>query len=95
MGVKQVIGSSADIRLVPNPNNGAFSLKGTLGTNTNEELTIEITNMVGQVVYNGITKTVNGSIDQKINLSNVANGMYLLNLGTGTQRSIFHFVIEQ
>ena len=95
VGVKQVIGSAADIRLQPNPNNGAFSLKGTLGNNTNEELSIEITNMLGQVVYTGSMKAVNGSIDQKINLSNVANGMYLLNLGSGTQRSIFHFVIEQ
>jgi len=95
VSVKQVIASGADIRLIPNPNNGSFSLKGTLGTTANEELNVVITNMLGQVIYTGRLQAVNGSIDKKITLSNIANGMYLLNLGTGAERSVFHFVIEQ
>ncbi len=95
VSVKQLTGNISDIRLIPNPNNGSFSLKGSLGIATNEEMTIEITNMLGQVVYTGKTMSVNGNIDQKITLHNTANGMYLLNLGSGTQRSIYHFVIEQ
>ncbi len=95
VSVKQLNASGADIMLVPNPNNGSFSLKGTLGTSSNEEVNVEITNMLGQVIYTGKILPSNGSIDQKITLSNIANGMYLLNLGTGAERSVFHFVIAQ
>ena len=56
---------------------------------------VEITNMLGQVVYTGKIQATGGNIDQKITLGNVANGMYLLNLGTDAQHTIFHFVIEQ
>ena len=95
VSVKQVIASGADIRLIPNPNNGSFSLKGTLGSALNETLVVEITNMLGQVIYTGQIQAVNGNIDQKIALNNITNGVYLLNLGSGTERSVFHFVIEQ
>jgi hypothetical protein len=61
----------------------------------NEELTVEVTDMIGQVVYSGKIQAVNGSVDQKITLTNTANGMYLLNLASGTEHTVFHFVIEQ
>jgi len=83
-----------DVRLVPNPNKGAFSLQGTLATASNEELNVEVTNMLGQVVYSGKVKANAGAINERIELSNAASGMYLLNLSTGNDRAVFHFVIE-
>ena len=43
-----------------------------------------------------ITDNVGGNINQQVQLgNNLANGMYLLNLRSATETSVFHFVIEQ
>jgi len=96
VGVPQVTTLNSDIRLVPNPNKGAFSLKGTLGNADIDGAYIEVTNMLGQVVYKEQIKTPNGMVDEQVQLgSSLANGMYLLNLRSGAGNSVFHFVIEQ
>ncbi len=96
VGVATVSGNGNDVKLVPNPNNGSFTLKGTLGTTVDQEATIEITNMLGQNVYTGKVTAQGGNIDQHIQLgSNLPNGMYLLNLRAGDNNMVFHFVIAQ
>ena len=90
------VGIGGDVRVIPNPNKGTFTVKGTLTSTIDEEVSLEITNMLGQVVYNNKVTAHNGSINEQVQLSNtLANGMYLLNLRSGTDHKIFHFVIEQ
>ena len=94
--MSQVSAAGGNISLVPNPNKGIFTVKGSMGITTDEEVTMEVTNMLGQVIYTHKVNTVNGSIDEVIDLGNtLANGMYIMSLGSGTQRNVFHFVIEQ
>ena len=96
VGVAQVSSAASDVRLVPNPNKGTFSVTGNLGTSIDQEVTLEVTNMLGQVIYTGKTRTQNGSINEHMQLgSNLPNGMYILDLRSGTEKSVFHFVIEQ
>jgi len=96
VGVAQVSSAASDVRLVPNPNKGTFNVTGNLGTAIDQEVTLEVTNMLGQVIYTGKTRTQNGSINEHIQLgSNLPNGMYILDLRSGTEKSVFHFVIEQ
>ena len=86
----------SDIKLMPNPNNGSFTLKGTLGTTIAEEVSIQVTDMIGQVVYTKKVLVSGGRINEQIQLNgNLANGMYLLNLQSGSDNKVFHFVIEQ
>jgi hypothetical protein len=88
--------SMGDIRLVPNPNNGAFTVSGTLGSAADADLTLEITNMLGQVVYSGTAKARGGNLNERVQLSSgLANGMYLLNISNGNDRKVFHFVLKQ
>jgi len=96
-GVATINTNGSDIKLVPNPNKGVFTVKGTLGaTNVDEEVLLEVTNMLGQVVYTNKVPVQNGIIDQQVQLgSSLANGMYILNLSSGSSNVIFHFVIEQ
>ena len=52
--------------------------------------------MLGQVVYKSNVAVKGGAINEQIQLSNaMANGMYILNLHSGTKNDVFHFVIEQ
>jgi uncharacterized protein YjdB len=85
-----------DIRLVPNPNSGAFTVSGTLGSAADADLKLEITNMLGQVVYSGTAKARGGNLNERVELgSGLANGMYLLNISNGNDRKVFHFVLKQ
>ncbi len=96
VGVQQVSAVGGDMHLVPNPNKGTFSVKGNVGTTSDEQISLEVTNMLGQVIYSSKVMTVNGSIDEQISLSRtLANGMYLLNVRSATQNNVIHFVIEQ
>ncbi len=95
-GINHVTGVASDIRVVPNPNKGMFSIKGSLGTSNDQEVSLEISNMLGQVVYSNHVTAHNGMINEQVKLSNtLANGMYLLNVRSGSDISVFHFVIEQ
>ncbi len=95
VGVDQVNANNTVV-LVPNPNKGTFTIKGAFGNAADEEMSVEITNMIGQVIYNNKIMSRNGNIEEQIQLSNnLANGMYLLNLRSGTQKAVFHFVVEQ
>jgi len=93
--VQQYTLSAADVRLIPNPNKGQFTIKGSVG-NMDEEVSIEITDMLGQVVYRNKVIANGGNINEPISLSNsMANGMYILNLNSGNEHKTFHFVMEQ
>jgi hypothetical protein len=94
-GVAGLQGGVGDLRLVPNPNNGTFTLKGTSRT-TDGDLAVTITDMLGQVVYQGNIPVINGKINEQIRLNQtLANGMYLLDARSDDESAVFHFVIEK
>jgi len=96
VGVQQVYTGVSDISVLPNPNKGEFTVKGSLSTLSDEDVSLEITDVLGQVVYRNNVLAKNGRLDQKIKISgNVANGMYMLSLRSGTDNRVFHIVIEQ
>jgi hypothetical protein len=43
--------SQWEARVFPNPNRGEFTLAGTLATATDETVTVEVVDMLGQVIY--------------------------------------------
>jgi hypothetical protein len=95
-GVTTVQGAAGNIQLMPNPNKGDFTVKGTLGSTADQEVTLEITDVLGQVVYKSKVLSHNGIVDEQIHLNKtVANGMYVLGLQTATENKVFHVVIEQ
>ena len=92
----QVAATVADISVQPNPNKGTFTIKGTLGTGSDKEVSAEITNMLGQVIYTNKVMARNGSINEQIRLSNtLPNGMYLLTLKSDVEANVFHIAVEQ
>ncbi len=86
----------ASINVLPNPNKGTFSVKGNLGTLSDEEVTMEVTDVLGQVIYKSKVTARGGRLNETLTLSNtLANGMYILNVHSTTESKVFHFVIEQ
>ena len=87
---------SSEFTLIPNPNKGEFIIKGTFATGKDEGTSIEVVNMLGQVVYRAKTIAIDGNLNERIQLnSNLANGMYLINLHSDTETKVFHFVVSK
>ena len=95
VGVSQVKAENFDVELVPNPNNGTFTVKGSVGASS-EEVTLAIYDMIGQKVYNNTVMATGGNINEQIQLSgSLSNGMYLLDVNAGNSNKVFHFVLKQ
>ncbi len=85
-----------DVALVPNPNNGEFTINGICAGNDNSQISLEITNMLGQIVYNTEVPVKNRKINQHFFLNGfLPEGVYLLRLHSTTTNRILHIVISQ
>ncbi len=84
------------ISIYPNPNKGTFLIQGAIGTLTDYNASLEITDMLGNTVYKNKITTTNGNISETIALTNtLADGMYILTLHSGTIKMIMRFEIER
>jgi hypothetical protein len=89
-------GSSVEIRLIPNPNSGSFTLSGMLSATIKDPATIQVTDMLGQVVYSGLAKVNRGQINESVSLgTELSDGMYILTMELAGDRRIFHFVLNR
>ncbi len=83
-----------DVKLFPSPNNGAFSVTGIAGTDKDVNVTIEVTNMLGQVVYTNQSVATAGMINSQVSLgSNLTTGNYVLIARNGSENKTIHFVV--
>jgi hypothetical protein len=95
-GVQPVTIQSSDIKLLPNPNSGTFTVKGFWAVPDNADATLEITDMLGHVVYTNNAKTLQGQMNERVFLGNtLANGVYMLTIRRSDEYKVFRFVIEQ
>ncbi len=70
---------SKHITVYPNPNRGQFAIKYE-GAPTAKFLSIYITNVNGQVVYQGQRGNFTGTYEGQIDLSDVASGIYIVSI---------------
>lgn len=92
--IDNVTATMGDIRLAPNPNNGRFTITGQVSVS--EPVTLTVSNMMGQTIYSNKVAVRDGMINEPVVLDGtLANGMYLLSIGTATERKVFHFVLKQ
>jgi uncharacterized protein YjdB len=88
--------SKGAVTVLPNPNKGTFTIRGSLGVTEDTEVSIELTDMLGQVVYKGKGIALNGKINEQVKLANtIASGMYLLSVHSAVSKNVFHIVVEQ
>ena len=91
-GIGQVAGSGNDITLYPNPNNGLFTVKGTLA---GQDATMEVLSMVGQMVYRQPVMLKHGELNETIQLPDLAPGAYLLRVKTEHSTDVLRFVLNR
>ena len=64
--------------LTPNPSDGNFKIQGELVSNTN--YIISVTDLQGKVIYE--SSHANKILNQSININNIENGLYLVNISS-------------
>jgi hypothetical protein len=86
----------ADITVLPNPNKGVFIVKGSLGNSLDQELSLEVTDMLGQSVYKKTVMAIGGLLNEEVHpAGTLANGVYLLTLRSANNNRVFHIVMER
>jgi hypothetical protein len=80
-----------DLQVYPNPSNGSFTVSSQ--SMNADKLEIEVADIQGKVVYSADLGKVSGFI-HAIHLPNVAKGVYLLKITTGTQSHFSKLVVE-
>ncbi len=95
VGTQTISGINGNMIVIPNPNKGTFNVTGDLGTSSDEELTLEVTDLLGHSIYNNKVMAKGGSVSVNVQLGNVANGMYILSVRSEAGSKVFHVVVEQ
>ncbi len=79
-GVNSLSSSIGGLHVYPNPNNGSFTVSGTLPNC--KSANIEIFNLLGQLVYQEEQKIENGVMNKQINMDAQTAGVYMLFIKT-------------
>jgi len=96
VGTPIITAADGSISIIPNPNTGYFIVKGTLGSTTDEDVTLEVTDMLGRTIYLDKFKAVSGRIDRSVQLgATLANGVYIINVTSGRLQTVLHMVLDK
>ncbi|MEZ4906777.1 MAG: T9SS type A sorting domain-containing protein [Saprospiraceae bacterium] len=87
---KNVMPELVDFTLYPNPSSDYINVDFNL--DKTETVSIYITDIAGRVVYKECTDTPMSSFNKSINISNLKNGVYLINIQTKEGVSAEKFV---
>lgn len=83
---------SSNVNIMPNPSNGLFNILMTLPTAQN--LTINVTNMLGQTVYTSSYKSfIDGMVS--VDLSDKNQGIYFVTVSNGVEKNVQRIVITK
>jgi type IX secretion system substrate protein len=82
-GINPISSNTNNIIIYPNPSNGIYSI--IYSNKTNQKSTLEVINVLGQIVYSKMLAGNGSNISETINLSDQANGIYLITINNGTE----------
>jgi len=77
--------------VVPNPSNGQFDIKLTDGFAT--ELSVSVFDLHGRVIYKKLFTNASRSL-VPVELNNVSNGLYFLNVSDGIRRTVKRILVK-
>jgi hypothetical protein len=81
--------TTSDIRLIPNPNNGSFTIAGL----PSEDAFVTVTDMMGRKVYQNV---LNAASNTRIDLNNtIADGMYIITVRTSAGIRSLNLIVKR
>ncbi|PQJ10686.1 hypothetical protein CJD36_011990 [Flavipsychrobacter stenotrophus] len=95
LGVGAVNVTDFKVSIYPNPNSGSFTLSGSWIEGDNDA-TIDIIDLLGQVVYRKDILISNGKIDEQVQMGNgLSAGMYMLRINSANAHDAIRFTTSQ
>ena len=92
-GINSIVNSEIfDLEVYPNPSRGGFNISFNL--DSKQDVSLTISNYLGEVVYTEILKDQVGQYNKSIDLANKANGIYMLNITTNSENINQKIVIQ-
>ncbi|PZF73405.1 T9SS type A sorting domain-containing protein [Taibaiella soli] len=92
-GVSQVNATHGVFNLYPNPNSGDFTIIAS--ELAGKTATLQISNLVGQIIYSENASINNGAINKQINLpAKYPSGVYLLRVKTEEGENVIRFLMN-
>jgi M6 family metalloprotease-like protein len=91
VGIRE-IGQNVSMNVYPNPNNGSFTFN--ISGNISSPVNLLIQNSLGQTIYSRNDISMVGTYTEKINLKNLAPGIYHIMLTNKEGRSVSRFFVE-
>ena len=80
LGIEMFSSSGEEVRIVPNPNKGVFTINDTFISVANEA-TVEIADVLGQMVYRRVIPLQKGKLNAQIDMDEqLVNGVYLIRI---------------
>jgi len=85
------------LSIIPNPNNGDFTISGTLQHAVNgSEVKIEVTDLLGKTIYTDVASIKNSTINKNISLrSNIPNGVYIIRVKNDDATQVLQFTLDR
>ncbi len=78
--------------LFPNPNDGTFTIKGSV--KKDQQIAMKIFNDIGQVIYRDETVANRRYVNKTVTMPYVANGVYFLRIRVDGENKSFKFVVK-
>lgn len=82
----------SQFNIFPNPSNGVFNV--TFNTAVKSNYKVTVVNTLGQVVYEEVLNSFNGSYSKQLNLEQYGKGMFMVNIADGensaTRRAVVY-----
>lgn len=89
---KQLTTTDQAFNVYPNPTNGVFEIR--MAGKELETLICRIYDMMGKIVYDETFSNQANGLTKKIDLSNHAKGLYMIELSNGTEKNYRKIVVE-
>ncbi|PQJ13790.1 S8 family serine peptidase [Nonlabens xylanidelens] len=83
-----------DFAVYPNPSNGVFTVSTANATNSGDAV-ITISDLNGRRVFTRDVKNLSGNLDETIDVQNLTNGLYLLQVQQGASSTVEKIIINK
>ena len=80
------------VSVYPNPNSGTFIVSVNVNV---DELTLEMLDLQGRVVFSSIENNIQSGFTKQINMENVANGVYMLRITTNKEQVSLKVAVQK
>ena len=85
-----------EVTMFPNPNNGSFTVRGTIASGKDEEVVIEVTDITGERFYLSTLIASSGIINEELQLGfSLDSGVYILIVKSKSETKALRFVVEK